>query len=105
MELRAILPTATRAGAPGAMVVEIQQVVTNVYVSMRKRTLFLRQGVKESDPMAFFIAIREHFLFNFVLSSTGLVQNVFQRCPCLKCSIKIVQSGVCEVVYSLAYKM
>ncbi|KAF8314473.1 deoxycytidylate deaminase [Clavulina sp. PMI_390] len=26
-------------------------------------------------------------------------------CPCLKCSIKIVQSGVREVVYNLAYKM
>jgi len=26
-------------------------------------------------------------------------------CPCLRCSIKIVQTGVREVVYNLAYKM
>jgi len=26
-------------------------------------------------------------------------------CPCLRCSIKIVQTGVREVVYSLSYKM
>jgi len=26
-------------------------------------------------------------------------------CPCLKCTIKIIQSGVKEVVYNLSYKM
>ena len=27
------------------------------------------------------------------------------RCPCLRCSVKIVQTGVKEVVYNLAYSM
>lgn len=27
------------------------------------------------------------------------------RCPCLKCTIKIIQTGVREVVYSLNYKV
>ena len=31
--------------------------------------------------------------------------DVSSRCPCLKCTIKIIQTGVKAVVYNLAYKV
>jgi dCMP deaminase len=30
---------------------------------------------------------------------------MFCSCPCLKCTVKIIQAGVKEVVYNLSYKM
>jgi dCMP deaminase len=33
------------------------------------------------------------------------VRSLFYSCPCLRCTVKIVQCGVKEVVYSLGYSM
>lgn len=33
------------------------------------------------------------------------VTDIYRRCPCLTCTVKIVQTGVKEVVYNLSYKV
>lgn len=35
----------------------------------------------------------------------SLTDGPLHSCPCLSCAVKIVQSGVKEVVYNLAYAM
>jgi dCMP deaminase len=36
---------------------------------------------------------------------TLLGADTYRRCPCLTCTVKIVQTGVKEVVYNLSYKV
>ncbi len=36
---------------------------------------------------------------------TAPSSDLFYSCPCLKCTIKIIQTGVKTVVYNLAYKV
>jgi len=38
-------------------------------------------------------------------TQTGLLVLTFDRCPCLTCSVKIVQVGITEVVFSQSYHM
>lgn len=51
------------------------------------------------------IVTRQSFLLIRVSSKVMISALVGGRCPCLKCTIKIVQTGVKEVVYNLSYKM
>ena len=37
--------------------------------------------------------------------STLHAAEIYRRCPCLTCTVKIVQTGVKEVVYNLSYKV
>lgn len=50
-----------------------------------------------------FIAIRASVLL--VRLGKELIIWRCGRCPCLRCTVKIVQCGVREVVYSLSYSM
>lgn len=49
--------------------------------------------------MPFYIVIRESTFQSIASCSDEL------RCPCLRCSVKIVQTGVREVVYNQSYSM
>lgn len=56
--------------------------------------------------VAFYIAIREYVYYEAkinLLSSEGILYPY--RCPCLRCAVKICQTGCREVCYSQAYSM
>lgn len=82
---------------------------SNVYASMLRRTRFSKLGGRGWGGMRFFIRIRELPS----LSLLGIASRrkeleadaIIRRCPCLKCTIIIIQAGVKEVVYELSYKV
>lgn len=39
------------------------------------------------------------------LPSFHVSSTIIYRCPCLKCTVKIIQTGITSVVYSLSYKV
>lgn len=74
-----------------------------MYVYMQRRMHSLRLAENASGTVPFFIATRK-FLHRRMISS--LIRRIYIRsCPCLKCTIKIIQTGVKEVVYNLSYKV
>lgn len=73
----------------------------NVCASMPKKTHFLRPAGRGSERGPFCTATRKSPIIFTLNQSYALLI----RCPCLKCTIKIVQNGVSEVVYNLSYKM
>ena len=97
---------AMRVDARGVMNQLLLFLMKNVYASMLKKTHYWRQEESVLEAMPYCIVIRE---------SHHMVENLSARyaddgpcrgsCPCLKCTIKIVQTGVKEVVYNLSYKM
>jgi len=76
--------------------------------STPRRTRCLRQAVNALALPRCCTAIRQWI---FLIVPVGIAHPVViclrfvQRCPCLRCTIKIIQTGVKEVVYNLSYKV
>jgi len=68
--------------------------VMSVRADIRKMHYWKQEG-KESAWKQHYIVTRIHPSRNWINS----------RCPCLTCSVKLVQVGVKEVVYSVSYSM
>lgn len=73
----------------------------NVFACMPKKTHCWKREENVSETAQYSTAIRSSSLP--VPSFPPLIWP--GRCPCLKCTIKIIQTGVREVVYNLSYKM
>lgn len=63
-----------------------------------------------SDPVSLLTLVPFHLTFRTTTACTSSLASprrfrAFLSCPCLPCAVKIVQSGVKEVVYNLAYAM
>lgn len=41
----------------------------------------------------------------FISRYTHSLTHKYRSCPCLRCTVKIIQTGVKEVVYNLSYKV
>ena len=72
-----------------------------VCASTRRKMPFWRPEGNESGSERSYIVTRE---YNPRLKLERLA-NCSIRCPCLTCSIKIVQVGISEVVYAQGYSM
>ena len=104
--LLGVSSTAMKADARGVTNPPLPFLMQNACASMQKRMLYWRGEGSVLEAMPYCIVIRE---------SHHMVKNLSARyaddgpcrgsCPCLKCTIKIVQTGVKEVVYNLSYKM
>ena len=71
-----------------------------VCVCMPKKTHYWKQVVIVSETARSCTAIRTS-----VASLLLMTADSTRSCPCLTCSIKIVQVGITEVVYSRSYHM
>jgi len=102
MELPEDCSTAMQAGVLIAMARPRQMKCSwNAFVFTLKKTLFWRLVGIVLEMGLCYIAIRLVTLLPY----KTMLDFAASRCPCLKCTIKIIQTGVKEVAYNLSYKV
>jgi dCMP deaminase len=96
MEHRVVSQTAMKGVVLDAIVVGLK----SAFACMLKKMHYLRLVGIGWEMAAFYIATRW-----WSLPLNSRTQLLAFRCPCLKCTVKIIQTGVREVVYNLSYKV
>jgi hypothetical protein len=98
-----VFETATKAAVRDVTGLLPQAMVwTNVYAFMPRRTLCSKLDEKEvTGPCS---TVTRTYPCPF-LARNMLKLEYHNSCPCLRCTVKIIQTGVKEVVYNLSYRM
>jgi hypothetical protein len=95
-------------GLRTAMKVDVESVtahyhltkIESAFVFMQKKMPSRKQAESESELVLYYIVIR-----GCLTSTPESALMAHCSCPCERCTIKIIQSGVKEVVYNLEYKV
>ena len=96
---------ATRAAVRGAIVAAAPAKTSiGVFACMPRKTHFWKPGGREWVWAQCYTVTRKPGDI-YILDSSLKTRMLCYRCPCLGCAIKIVQTGVTEVVYNLSYKL